>query len=173
MDHSRFKIVPEPAGKNVLEVKPAAKATEEGFKSWTSESDHVVVKQDGFGYRFEQTDRRWGIRAPGDMVVCKGDRVRAWSLNRTTLFITCPKGFSGTAYIHFQDPEKSGKREGYVFGMGGAVMTGTQTGEGKWAMLKIRPEDSASGEIPFYFRKLAYGEGWTSTPLITGLVVKE
>jgi hypothetical protein len=173
MDHQRFKVVSEPVGKKVLEVKPAVKAMEEGFKAWTPDSDLVVVKQDGFGYRFEQTDRRWGIRAPGDMVVRKGDTVRAWSLNRTTLFITCPKGFSGTAYIHFQDPEKSGQREGYLFGLGGAVMTGTQTGEGKWAMLTIRPEDSASGEIPLYFRKFAYGDGWSSTPLVTGLVVTE
>jgi hypothetical protein len=173
MDHPRFKIVPEPAGKKVLDVKPAAKATEEGFKAWTSESDHVVVKQDGLGYRFEKTDQRWGISAPGDMVVRKGDKVRAWSLNRSTLFITCPKGFTGTVYLCFQDPEKSGKREGYVFGMGGAVMTGTQAVEGKWAMLKIRPEDSVSGEIPFFFRKLAYGEGWSSTPLVTGLIVTE
>ena len=173
IDPPRFKIVSAPVSKKVLDVKAAAKATEEGFKAWTPEADHVVVKQYGFGYRFEQTDRRWGIRAPGDMVVRKGDHVRAWSLNRTTLFITCPKGFSGTVYIHFEDPENSGKRNGYVFGMGGAVMTGTQTNKGKWAMLMIRPEDSASGEIPLCFRKLAYGEGWSSTPLVTELIVTE
>ena len=52
-------------------------------------------------------------------------------------------------------------------------MTGVETAEGAWAMIKIRPEDSASGEIPLYFRKLAYGDGWSTTPLVTKLVVTE
>jgi len=173
IDPPRFKIVSEPVGKKVLEVKAAGKAAEEGFKAWTPGSDHVPVKQEGFGYRFEKTDQRWGISAPGDMVVRKGDKVRAWSLNRTTLFITCPKGFSGTVYLCFKDPENSGKHSGYVFGAGGAVMSGVQTAQGAWAMIKIRPEDSASGEVPFYFRKLAYGDGWSSTPLVTELVVTD
>ena len=173
IEHPRFKIVSEPMGKNVLEVNAAGLAREEGFKAWKPEVDQVVQKQAGFGYRFEKTDRRWGISAPGDMVAHRGDKLHAWSLNRTTLFITCPKGFSGTVYLCFHDPEKRGNRNGYVFGLGGAVMTGTQTGEARWAMLKIRPEDSASGEIPLYFRKLAYGEGWSATPLVTKLVVTE
>ncbi len=173
IDPPRFKLVPEPEGRKVLVVRAAAKASEDGFKAWTPDVDEVVVKREGFGYRFEKTDRRWGISAPGDMVVRKGDKVRAWSLSRTTLFVTCPKGFSGSVFLCFQDAENSGKRSGYVFGAGGAVMSGVQTAQGAWAMLKVRPEDSASGEIPFTFRKLAYGEGWSATPLVTGLVATE
>ncbi len=172
-NNPRYGTVPAPAGKIVLDVKAAGNAHEDGFKPWKPGEDAVSHQQEGFGYRFEGTSQRWGIRAPGDIVFRKGDQARAWSLNRTTLFVTCPKGFAGTIYLHFQDPENSGKRNGYVYGLGGAVMAGNHTGAGKWAAFQVRPEDSQTGEIPLYFRKISYGEGWSTTPLVTRLVVTE
>ena len=172
-DNPRFGTVAEPRGKIMLDVVSAGKAKEEGFKAWTPDADAVEVCKEGFGYRFEKTDTRWGIKPPGDLVVHIGEKVRAWSLNRCTLFVTCPKGFAGTVYLHFQDPENSGKRDGYVYGLGGAVMAGDHTGAGKWAVLRVRPEDSQTGEFPLYFRKLSYCDGWSTTPFVTRLVVAE
>lgn len=172
-DNPRFGTVAAPKGKAMLDVLAAGKAKEEGFKAWKPDADAVEVSKEGFGYRFEKTDTRWGVSAPSDMVVHKGEKVRAWSLNRCTLFVTCPKGFAGTVYLHFQDPENSGKRDGTVYGLGGAVMAGDHTGAGKWAALRVRPEDSQTGEIPLCFRKLAYGDGWSTTPFVTRLVVAE
>jgi hypothetical protein len=172
-DNPRFGTGKEPKGKAMLDVLPAVNAKEEGFKAWKSASDAVEVRKDGFGYRFEKTDTRWGIKPPSDMVVHIGEKVRAWSLNRCTLFVTCPKGFAGTVYLHFQDPENSGKRDGYVYGLGGAVMAGDHTGAGKWAALRVRPEDSQAGEIALHFRKLSYQDGWSTTPFVTRLVVAE
>jgi hypothetical protein len=50
-------------------------------------------------------------------------------------------------------------------------MADREDGDGVWARLKVRPGDSASGEFPLYFRKLAYGDGWSTAPFVTGLVV--
>jgi hypothetical protein len=172
-DNPRFGTVAEPKGKTVLDVAASGNAKEEGFKAWRPDADAVEVRKEGFGYRFEKTDTRWGVKPPGDMVVHKGEKVRAWSLSRCTLFVTCPKGFAGTVYLHFQDPENSGKRDGTVYGLGGAVMAGDHTGAGKWAALRVRPEDSRTGEFPLHFRKLSYCDGWSTTPFVTRLVVAE
>lgn len=68
-------------------------------------------------------------------------------------------------------PESTGKWDGYVYGLGGAVMAGDHTGAGKWAALRVRPVDSQAGELRLFFRKLSYGDGWSTSPLATRLVV--
>ena len=73
-DNPRYGIVAKPEGKPVLDVLAAGEAKEQGFSSWKPAVDRVEVCKDGFGYRFENTNRRWGIVAPGDMVVCKGEK---------------------------------------------------------------------------------------------------
>lgn len=168
----RFGVVGEPKGAPRIDVDPSVNAPGEGFTAWTPEVDRVNVATPGFGYRFEAADTRWRVRAPVDMVVRKG-ATRALSLHRSTLIVNCPKGFAGTIHLLFQDPENSGKRDGYVFGLGGAVMSGKQTSAGRWAAIRVRPEDSASGEVRLFFRKLSYGEGWSATPLVTRLVVTD
>jgi hypothetical protein len=167
----RFKAA-APGEKRLLEVDPSANADKDGLTAWTPESDAVVTRSDGFAYRFEKTDTRWGIAPPGDMVWRRGD-ARAWSLDRATLVVSCPKGFSGTIYVQFEDPENRGARNGYVYGLGGAFMPGILNSEKRWAALKVRPQDSANGEVRLHFRRIPYGDAWSTAALVTRLVVGE
>ena len=172
-DNPRFGITAGPAGKPMLDVMASGNAPEAAHKPWTPESDKVITKADGFSYCLQSSATRWGVRPSGAAVVNKGGKVKAWSLNRDILIINCPKGFAGTVYLHFQDAESGGKRNGYVYGLGGAVMAGDHTGQGKWAFMKIRPEDSKDGQIELIFRRISYGDTWISTPFVTQLVVAE
>ena len=172
VQNPRFTTVAHPEGKPVLKVNPALKTTQQGFTKWTPEVDEVVARSDGFGYRFESDNARWGVHAPADMVMARGT-AKAWSLFGSSLIVTCPKGFAGSIYLNFQDPENSEKRDGFVFGFGGAFMSGRETKADRWAAIRVRPEDSQSGELKLRFRKTAYGDSWSTSPLVTGLVVVE
>ena len=160
----------DPKGQVVLQVAPSLNASKDGFNVWTSAADGVKISLPGFGYSFVTTSTRWGGKPPGDLVYKKAP-VTAWSMNRVSLVLTCPKGFDGTIHLQFQDPENSSKRGGHVYGLGGSVMVDKLDSTPKWASFRIRAEDSSTGEVRLHFRKTIYGAGLASTPLVIGMMV--
>ena len=156
LEGQRFRLVAElPAGvKPVLDVNCAALAPKNGIQPWRAEFDEVSVATPGFGYSLVAQAHTW--MPPQD--VWRKEGQHGWNMPTIRIPLQVPKGFAGTLYLFFQDPDSGGKRDGVVYSCGATLMVGRHTGVGRWLALNIEAGDTTLGEVDILVHKRSFSE---------------
>ena len=165
VEGGRFRAVAGlPAdAKPVLDVNCAARAPRDGIQPWKAELDEVPVTTPGFGYSLVAKARTW---MPPQNVWRKREQ-HGWNMPTILIPLQVPKGFVGTLYLYFQDPDSGGERDGLVYACGATIMVGRHDGAGRWHALNIAAKDSAEGQVDVLVHKRSFSEA----PLLRRLVL--
>jgi hypothetical protein len=171
LDPRRFRAVAEmpDLAHAVLDVSPSADAPLVIMAPWQPTFDHVSTQSSGFAYAVVRETDTPANTSPD--IAYRHEAACGWLCAGAKLQITCPPGFAGTVFLHFQDQDRGGQRAGYCYGFGTAWMLGRHDGPGCWIAVEITPVDTTEGLVELVLDKLSYGYVCDTAPCLRRVVV--
>jgi hypothetical protein len=132
--------IDEPLATASLDVRAAANLGERHRDvPWTVESDEIVRREDGFGWRVV-TGGTW-----------KDAQGAAWHGNPLVVRLTVPRGIRGALYVHLHDWNGL-QRRGTIRVEGSRYRVGDHAGAGRWYAFEISEESTEDGTVDLELR---------------------